>query len=83
MAPPANSPARSKKRPGLNHLCYTAPTLAQTIDHLTSQGLTLFSEPKPAVAFAGRPICWLMAPDGLLVELVERRDEADLCLPGL
>ena len=81
---PASKLTRTvEKRPGLNHLCYTAPALAATIDHLTSQGLTLFSEPKPAVAFAGRQICWLMAPDGLLVELVERRNDEDLCLPGL
>jgi methylmalonyl-CoA/ethylmalonyl-CoA epimerase len=35
------------------------------------------------VAFAGRRICWLLGADQLPVELVERRDDMDACVPGL
>jgi methylmalonyl-CoA/ethylmalonyl-CoA epimerase len=68
---------------GLNHLCYSAGNLEGAIGHLEATGLKLFSDPKPAVAFAGRRICWLLGPDQLPIELVERRDEADMVVPGL
>jgi methylmalonyl-CoA/ethylmalonyl-CoA epimerase len=45
--------------------------------------MRLISEPKPGLAFAGRRICWLLGDDRLPIELVERRDEADPCQPGL
>ena len=68
---------------GLHHLCYTAGPLEAVIDALEASGMKLISEPKVAVAFAGRRICWLMGGDGDLVELVERREDADLCMPGV
>jgi methylmalonyl-CoA/ethylmalonyl-CoA epimerase len=67
----------------LNHLCYISGSLEESIAHLEHNGLKLFSDPKPAVAFAGRRICWLLGADQLPIELVERRDEDDLCIPGL
>ena len=38
----------------------------------------MIQEPVSAVAFDGRPIAWLMTPDGLLIELVERGLEGSL-----
>jgi methylmalonyl-CoA/ethylmalonyl-CoA epimerase len=67
----------------LSHLCYISGPLEESIAHLEENGLKLFSDPKPAVAFAGRRICWLLGEDQLPIELVERRDEDDLCIPGL
>ena len=72
-----------KKGGGLNHLCYSAGRLEAAIEHLETSGMKLFSDPKPAAAFAGRRICWLLGADQLPVELVERRDDADECAPGL
>jgi methylmalonyl-CoA/ethylmalonyl-CoA epimerase len=72
-----------RKGGGLNHLCYSAGALEEAIEHLEANGMKLFSDPKPAVAFAGRRICWLLGPDQLPIELVERRDDADECVPGL
>jgi methylmalonyl-CoA/ethylmalonyl-CoA epimerase len=66
---------------GLHHLCYSAGRLEPEIERLETAGLKLVSEPKAAVAFAGRRICWLMGTDQVLVELVERRNDADLCTP--
>ena len=72
-----------KRGGGLNHLCYTAGPLEAAIGHLEANGMKLISDPKPAVAFAGRRICWLLGADQLPIELVERRDESDTCTPGL
>ena len=68
---------------GLNHLCYVAGPLEPAIAALEQSGMRLISEPKPGIAFAGRRICWLLGEDPLPIELVERRDPNDLCLPGL
>jgi methylmalonyl-CoA/ethylmalonyl-CoA epimerase len=71
------------KRGGLNHLCYSSGPLEQTIAELGQNGMRLISEPKVAVAFAGRRICWVVGEDPLPIELVERRDDDDLCVPGI
>ena len=72
-----------KRGGGLNHLCYSAGPLEEAIAHLEASGMKLISDPKPAVAFAGRRICWLLGPDQLPIELVERRHDDDACVPGL
>jgi methylmalonyl-CoA/ethylmalonyl-CoA epimerase len=75
--------AGAVKRGGkLHHLCFAANHLEQTISDLEDEGMLLVSEPKTAVAFAGRRICWLVDDMQLLVELVERRDKDDRCTPG-
>jgi methylmalonyl-CoA/ethylmalonyl-CoA epimerase len=56
--------------------------MEQAIANLEATRMILISEPKPARAFAGRRICWLMGRDRSPVELVERRSPSDLCLPG-
>ncbi len=66
---------------GPHHLCYSTPLLEATVQHLVAEGMLLFSDPQPAQAFGGRRICWLIGTDSLLVELVEQRDEQDLCVP--
>jgi methylmalonyl-CoA/ethylmalonyl-CoA epimerase len=71
-----------KQGGGLNHLCYTAGPLEETIARLRESGMALIAEPKPATAFAGRRICWLMGRDRSPVELVERHHPDDPCPPG-
>ena len=81
---PESKLANVVKRGGsLNHLCYIAGPLEATISQLEENGMRLISEPKPGLAFAGRRICWLHGEDRLTIELVERRDDSDLCQPGL
>jgi methylmalonyl-CoA/ethylmalonyl-CoA epimerase len=72
----------AKRTGGLHHLCYTAGPLETVIVELEETGMKLISEPMPAVAFAGRRICWLMGENSLPIELVERRDDQDACTPG-
>lgn len=47
----------AKRGGGLNHLCYTSGSLRTAIAGLEQNGMKLISDPKPAVAFAGRRIC--------------------------
>ena len=71
-----------KRGGGLHHLCYTVAALEDAIDHLEAGGMKLISDPKPGAALAGRRICWLLGPDPVPIELVERRAEDDRCCPG-
>lgn len=72
-----------RKGGGLNHLCYLADNLEEAVESLIQSDMMLISPPQPAVAFAGRRICWFAGEDMLPIELVERRDSCDLCKPGL
>jgi methylmalonyl-CoA/ethylmalonyl-CoA epimerase len=75
-----NSKLREASRKGkpLNHLCYSCENTAHTVSILRESGCFVIQDPVPAVAFDGRSISWLMIPDGLLIELVERGPEGAL-----
>ena len=60
-----------KKGGGINHTCYSVPSLGDALTALQDHGYIVIHEPQPAVAFNGRKIAWLMNRDHLLVELVE------------
>jgi methylmalonyl-CoA/ethylmalonyl-CoA epimerase len=71
---------------GLHHLCYAVDDLVTEtarLEALEVGRMKLIAEAAAAVAIGGRRICWLLGQDGLLLELVERRDETDACVPGL
>jgi methylmalonyl-CoA/ethylmalonyl-CoA epimerase len=72
-----------RKGGGLNHLCYVTDHLETATDLLIQTGMMVISPPQPAVAFAGRRICWVLGEDPLPIELVERTAPGDSCLPGL
>ncbi len=72
-----------KRGGGLNHLCYTCGRMEEAIEALEATAMKLIVEPRPGVAFGGRRICWLLGQDPLPIELVERRDEEDGCVPGV
>jgi len=72
-----------RKGGGLNHLCYVADNLEKVADRLVQGGMILVSPPQPAVAIAGRRICWLVGEELLPIELVERTGFGDSCAPGL
>jgi methylmalonyl-CoA/ethylmalonyl-CoA epimerase len=81
--PESKLSSAAKRGGGLNHLCFTSGPLEQSILELEATGARLISEPKPAVAFAGRRICWFIGEDPVPIELVERRSDSDDCAPGL
>ena len=79
---PTSKLAQAARRGGsLHHLCYLSGPLDPQIVALELTGHRLISDPKPAVAFAGRRICWLLGPDQVPIELVERRHANDPCAP--
>ncbi len=56
---------------GMHHFCYEVPKIEEAVEVLRTQGMLPLGSAKPAVAFSGRPIAWLMDGGKLLVELVE------------
>ncbi len=61
---------------GLHHVCYEVETLERELAEWRARGALIVSRPKPAVAFSGRRIAWVMTPEKLLVELLERQAQA-------
>jgi methylmalonyl-CoA/ethylmalonyl-CoA epimerase len=60
-----------EKGGGLHHACYTVPDLEAQIAEMRSRGALLAKRPKPAVAFDGRRIAWIITAEGFLIELLE------------
>jgi methylmalonyl-CoA/ethylmalonyl-CoA epimerase len=58
---------------GLHHLCYEVDDLEKQMTDMKSRGALTMRRPKPAVAFEGRRIAWMLTREKLLVELLERR----------
>ena len=68
------SPVRTalKKRVNIiNHVAYRVSDLASEADRLSAQGFIPLSEPRPAVAYGGRHIQFLINGDSFLIELIE------------
>lgn len=62
-----------EKGGGLHHLCFEVDDLERQIQHMKAQNALLVRHPKPAVAFGGRHIAWMMTREKLLVEYLERK----------
>lgn len=60
------------KSAGAYHLCYEVPDMTAALESARAAGCVLVSRPVPAVAFGGRAIAWLYAPNRTLLELVEQ-----------
>jgi methylmalonyl-CoA/ethylmalonyl-CoA epimerase len=60
-----------EKGGGLHHACYEVADLEAQIKEMRSCGAMLAKRPKPAVAFDGRSIAWLITAEGFLIELLE------------
>jgi len=58
---------------GLHHLCYEVDDLEAELARSRKLGAVLIRNPRPAVAFAGRRIAWILTPERLLVEYLERQ----------
>jgi len=62
-----------EKGGGLNHVCYEVDDLEKELAEFRSRGAIIAKRPKPAVAFGGRRIAWVVTAEKLLVELLETR----------
>ena len=54
------------------HICYESERFEDDIDELKAQGFKVIIEPKPAVAFAGKRVVFLMNIGFGLMEIVEK-----------
>lgn len=57
---------------GLHHVCYETGDLEAELARARSLGAAVLRQPKPAVAFGGRRIAWVITKQKLLVEYLER-----------
>jgi hypothetical protein len=55
------------------HQAYEVVSIEDTVTRLQAQGAAVMSPPKPAQAFSGRRIAFLMLPNMLLIELIEAK----------
>jgi methylmalonyl-CoA/ethylmalonyl-CoA epimerase len=60
-----------EKGGGLHHVCYEVDDLEGAMAEMKSRGAMIARRPKPAVAFQGRRIAWMLTAEKLLVELLE------------
>jgi methylmalonyl-CoA/ethylmalonyl-CoA epimerase len=60
-----------EKGGGLHHICYQVEKIESTLAWMKSRGAILARPPKPAMAFEGRRIAWVLTAEKLLVELLE------------
>lgn len=67
------SPVRAflEKGGGLHHLCYEVNDCEQAVAAMRQRGSMLARRPRPAVAFEGRRIAWVLTAEQLLIELLE------------
>jgi methylmalonyl-CoA/ethylmalonyl-CoA epimerase len=56
---------------GLHHACYEVADLAAQLAEFRSRGAVIAKRPKPAVAFSGRHIAWIITSEKMLIELLE------------
>lgn len=69
-----NSPVASflEKGGGLHHLCFEVDNIEEQIGVMRAARAMLIRRPKPAVAFHGRRIAWMLTAGKLLAEYLER-----------
>jgi methylmalonyl-CoA/ethylmalonyl-CoA epimerase len=76
-----NSPVFNALQTGkaiLNHVAYRVPDLAAGAAQLTAGGAARVSDPKPAIAYGGRPIQFFATPLRFVIELIEAPDHAHI-----
>jgi methylmalonyl-CoA/ethylmalonyl-CoA epimerase len=57
---------------GLHHICYEVGDLELQMAEMKARRCMIIRHPKPAVAFDGRRIAWVLTAEKLLVELLEK-----------
>ncbi len=63
---------------GLHHVCYEVADLERALAEFRARGAVIAKRPKPAVAFGGRQIAWVLTPEKLLVELLQAADRGEI-----
>jgi methylmalonyl-CoA/ethylmalonyl-CoA epimerase len=66
-----------EKGGGFHHICYEVDDLEDVMKSMGSMGYIIAKRPKPAVAFNGRRIGWMLTPEKKLIELLECKYEKE------
>jgi methylmalonyl-CoA epimerase len=56
---------------GLHHACYEVPNVDEQLLKFRSRGALIVKRPRPAAAFGGRNIAWVLTAEKLLIELLQ------------
>lgn len=56
----------------LYHMAYLVGSIDEALDYATRQGAKTLVPPVPAIAFDGRKISFVMLPNMLLIELIQK-----------
>ena len=57
-----------EKGGGFHHICYEVADLEERMAEMKSRGAMIAKRPKPAVAFQGRRIAWMLTAEKLLIQ---------------
>ena len=63
---------------GFHHLCFKCSDLSVKVDELKNKGLVLLVLPQPGEAFNNNNVAFLLAKDGLNIELIDTEEKAGL-----
>jgi methylmalonyl-CoA/ethylmalonyl-CoA epimerase len=63
---------------GFHHVCFKCSDLNEKIDELKSKGLVLLVPPQPGEAFNNNNIAFLLAKNGLNIELIDTDEKAGI-----
>jgi methylmalonyl-CoA/ethylmalonyl-CoA epimerase len=73
-----DSPVRrflTERGGGLHHVCYEVGDLEEQMAEMKARRCMIIRRPKPAIAFDGRRIAWMLTAENLLVELLEKGNQ--------
>lgn len=70
--------ALARGRAVLNHVAYRVHDLAAAGEHLRAEGCAPTGDPKPAIAYGGRPVQFFLTPLNFLIELIEAAEHQHL-----
>jgi methylmalonyl-CoA/ethylmalonyl-CoA epimerase len=66
---------------GFHHLCFKCSDINLTLDELTGKGLLKLVAPQPGEAFNNHDIAFLLARNGVNIELIDTDEKAELLNP--
>ena len=74
---------KSEKSPnlkggGFHHICFRCPDIESEIDTLKKKGLILLVPPQPGEAFNNKDIAFLLARNGLNIELIDTEEKSGI-----
>ncbi|NLM66905.1 MAG: hypothetical protein GX180_06990 [Enterococcus sp.] len=63
---------------GFHHLCFRCENLNTTMNELKTKGLITLVSPQPGEAFNNHNIAFLLAKNGLNIEIIDTVEKADI-----